>query len=233
MGSIEKIVLAIIGGVVGLLAIIGVAAWFLMFEPMSNVITEEEAKAIAFAHAQVDEVETKLLNIRLGTDDFQRYYDVEFYVGNAEYQYEINAETGRIDDFDVEGLREQTYLQTEAGPAEVQIEDQTGQNKVIVAQANISEDEAAQIVLAKVPGASEANLWIKADLEDGLPVYEGKIIYDGMEYEFELDANDGTMRSWESEWAEADDIPRGSNHAETKQHNSNHDNNNNHNNNNQ
>ena len=35
-----------------------------------------------------------------------------------------------------------------------------------------------------------------------------------MEYEFEMDANDGTMLSWETDRAEADDIPLGQRYSE-------------------
>ena len=30
-------------------------------------------------------------------------------------------------------------------------------------------------------------------------IYEGKIVYQGMEYEFEIDASDGTVLEWDAE----------------------------------
>ena len=37
------------------------------------------------------------------------------------------------------------------------------------------------------------------DRDDGVYKYEGDIIYNGMEYEFEIDANSGTILEWSEE----------------------------------
>lgn len=63
----------------------------------------------------------------------------------------------------------------------------------------ISEEEAAKIALDKVPGASEKDLRLKKDYEDGRVVYEGSIVYKEQEYEFEIDANNGTILEWDQE----------------------------------
>jgi Predicted membrane protein len=227
MSTAKTIVLAVIGGVVGLGAIIGVLVWLFMFEPVSNIITEEQAKEIALTHAEVDDAATKMYTVKFDKEALDSNYDIEFYVGNAKYKYEINAKTGGIDDFDVDGLREQIVPQTEDRPAEVQIESQSEvPTKVTVAEAKISEGEAVKILAQKIPGLQDSNIWIKLDMEDGRLVYEGEIIQDGMEYEFEIDANDGTILSWETERAEADDIPRESNYTEKQHHVDNHNKNN-------
>ena len=36
------------------------------------------------------------MQVKLDRDDGQLVYDVEFYAGNTEYDYEINATTGKI-----------------------------------------------------------------------------------------------------------------------------------------
>ena len=57
-----------------------------------------------------------------------------------------------------------------------------------------------ELVLAQVPGASRSDIReFETDSEDGRTEYEGKIRYDGMEYEFEIDAYSGAFRSWEAE----------------------------------
>lgn len=65
--------------------------------------------------------------------------------------------------------------------------------------ASISIEEAKSIALARVPGASEKNISIELDYDDGWYVYEGEIMYDGMEYEFDIDGNSGTILKWEEE----------------------------------
>ena len=55
------------------------------------------------------------------------------------------------------------------------------------------------IALAKVPGATEKDISLSLDRDDGRMSYEGKIIYQGMEYDFEIDAYSGAIREWEAE----------------------------------
>ncbi len=68
-------------------------------------ITADKAKEIALADAGVSANQATIIHEpRLEFDDGLWRYDVEFYSGNTEYDYEIDANTGRIlsKDFDVE-----------------------------------------------------------------------------------------------------------------------------------
>ena len=67
------------------------------------------------------------------------------------------------------------------------------------ADVQISLEEATQIALERVPGATEQNISIHLDFDDGWYAYEGDIIYNRMEYEFEIDANTGNVLKWEHE----------------------------------
>ncbi|MBP3869855.1 MAG: PepSY domain-containing protein, partial [Faecalicoccus sp.] len=71
----------------------------------TNYIGEDEAKKIALKDAGVKEKDTTYLNVHLDTDDGAVIYEVEFMVGNKEYDYDINAVSGKIvsKDFDIEG----------------------------------------------------------------------------------------------------------------------------------
>ena len=60
-------------------------------------------------------------------------------------------------------------------------------------------EEAQNIALERVPGAAAQNISIELDEDDGWYIYEGDIVYDGMEYEFEIDANTGNILKWEEE----------------------------------
>ena len=48
-------------------------------------------------------------------------------------------------------------------------------------------------------GASDENIRVKLERDDGKLIYEGKILYDGTEYEFEINAKSGKIIGWESE----------------------------------
>ena len=62
----------------------------------------------------------------------------------------------------------------------------------------ISSDEAVQSALARVPGATDANVTeFNRDYENGRLEYEGEIHYNGYEYDFEIDADTGIFTKWE------------------------------------
>ena len=115
-------------------------------------------------------------------EDGVAVYEVEFYVAstNTEYDYEIEAATGSIRSYDYDA---ENYRPGQQGV--------TGETK--------SEQEIRDIALAKVPGATEKDIRLKLDHDDGRLLYEGKIVYQGMEYEFEIDAYSGAIQEWDAE----------------------------------
>ena len=65
-------------------------------------ISEQEAIQIALNDANVQKEEASRLSSYLNLDDMSKQYDIEFIAGEYEYEYEIDAESGRILDFSVE-----------------------------------------------------------------------------------------------------------------------------------
>ena len=141
----------------------------------SGTITLDEAKAIALKDAGFSESQVTIVRARQDYDDGRLEYEVEFYKDNVEYDYEISS-TGTIlsRDYDAEG-----YTPAQTGNA-------------------MSMDKAKQLVLDRVPGATTSNIvQFKLDYDDGRQLYEGKLFYNGLEYEFEMDAVTGTFYDWE------------------------------------
>ncbi len=62
----------------------------------------EAAKKIAVDHAKVDAKNIMIKKAKLDKEDGISVYEIEFYTASHEYEYEIDAATGRIIDFDVE-----------------------------------------------------------------------------------------------------------------------------------
>lgn len=92
------------------------------------------------------------------------------------------------------------------GAADVPVQQQEQQSEQQPAQQDMqsasSEDMGAEkikaIVLAKVPGADESNIYeFEKDYDDGRIEYEGSIYYNGYEYEFEVDGATGNILTWE------------------------------------
>lgn len=65
-------------------------------------IGKAKAKAIAFKDADVSESKATGLRVERDYDDGRLEYNVEFRVGNKEYEYEIDAKTGKILDKDID-----------------------------------------------------------------------------------------------------------------------------------
>ena len=149
----------------------------------SSSITKEQAKTIALSHANVDISDTRMFRIIPEYDDGIAVYNIEFYANNKEYDYEIAQSDGRIVsyDYDIENYTPSTSTNNNV-------------QSNIISLAN-----AKSLALAKVNGASEQNLKISLDYDDGKPIYEGEIMYGGMEYEFEIDATSGNFIEWSVE----------------------------------
>lgn len=65
-------------------------------------ISVDEAKNIALSHAGFSLSEVTFSKTKLERDDGIMIYEIEFYKGRVEYEYEINALTGDIIEFDTE-----------------------------------------------------------------------------------------------------------------------------------
>lgn len=139
-------------------------------------IGEAAAKQIALEHAGVAEADASHLWVSRDYDDGRLEYEVEFFSGSKEYDYDIDAADGSILSFDSE---------TEFA------------GKKTAGSEGISLEQAKKIVLAKVPGADDSHIRIEKDRDDGQLLYEGKIVYSGVEYEFEISAADGSVLDWE------------------------------------
>jgi len=150
----------------------------------AGMITEQEAKTRALAHAGLTQDEVTFLNCRLEYEDGRSVYETEFYTADgSEYDYEIDASTGDVVKYDYDA---EAAMPPAAGGTGI-----------------ISEQEAMELALSQVPGASKNDIVeFETDYDDGRTEYEGKIRYNGMEYEFEIDAYSGAFRSWEAEKAD-------------------------------
>lgn len=68
----------------------------------SSDIGIERAKQIAFNHADVASSSVKILNTGDDYENGTKVYEIDFKIGNIEYEYEINALNGSIIKFDKE-----------------------------------------------------------------------------------------------------------------------------------
>lgn len=185
-------------------------------------IGQDAAKEAAFQDAGVAEADTSRFRISKERDDGKDIYEVEFTVGGErEFNYEIDASDGSIlsaevdvqDPAAISSTGEEQNSQT-AQDSQTTDDTQNAQNAQTTDQGQttqstggnstpqgvaISEADAKKKALEKVPGATEADLMMELDLDDGQYIYEGDIIYQQKEYEFEIDANTGNFLKWSEE----------------------------------
>jgi len=147
----------------------------------ASQFTMEQAKAVALAHAGLTEKEVTYTKQKMDWENGRQVYEIEFYTDDyKEYDYEIDVATGKIvsSDYDAESY---------TPPAEA--------GKTAIDQA-----KAQEIALAKIPGAAANHVKkLKLDQDDGKQVYDVKIVYEGMEYDLEIDAANGTILEFETE----------------------------------
>ncbi len=98
------------------------------------------------------------------------------------------------------GQQGQTDQQNQNGGHNTGSHGHSGNTQDSQANVTLSIDDASKLALARVPGASAQDLKIELDYDDdGYYKYEGDIIYDQKEYEFEIDANTGDFLEWKEE----------------------------------
>lgn len=72
-------------------------------ESKPRYLSVDEAKKIALDHAGLTEDQVRFSTAKFDDDDSEgEEYEIEFYSGNTEYEYEIDARTGDIRDFSKE-----------------------------------------------------------------------------------------------------------------------------------
>ncbi len=148
-----------------------------------NYIGEEEAKAIAFEHADVREDDSSFVSCRLDYERHGAEYDIEFFSDNREYDYEIDAQTGDILSYDHDMQR----ANATATPTDN--------------ESYINEDEALEIALQHA-GLTEDEatfIQIEFDIDDGLAEYEVEWHIGRTEYNYTISAVDGEIWEYERE----------------------------------
>lgn len=144
-------------------------------ETPSGSIGEEEAESIAFSHAGVQSSEVSGLRCKLDWEGGAQVYEIEFWVGNVEYEYEVAASDGSI------------YK------AEHDMEHVSGHRGGASAASACIGDAAAKDAALRHAGIGEASGWVKCELDRDDGVYEVEFRADGVEYDYEVNAYTGAI----------------------------------------
>lgn len=184
-------------------------------------IGRDAALEAALNDAGITETETTRIQISEDSNDGRKTYDIRFDSGNTEYDYEILASDGKILSSDVgliqtdgaattpveEAADPEAATAAAPDPSPAVQEDTTAQD-TLPANNNqnnsqqgpaLSLEEATQIALDQVPGATAQDIRIELDRDHNRYKYEGEMIHEQVEYEFEIDGDTGAILEWKEE----------------------------------
>ena len=154
----------------------------------SGTISLSKAKKIALNDAGLSSSDVTFTKTKLDYDDGVQEYDIEFVTSTKEYEYEINATTGKITSKDVENIKSSGNSNSSGSSGSDS--SSTGDNYIGLSKA--------KSIATSHAGVSNVN-YTKAKLErdDGKYVYEVEFYKDGVEYEYTIDAVKGTILDWD------------------------------------
>jgi len=145
-------------------------------------ITGEEALKVALEDAGLSKDQIHDLDIELDNDGGALHYDVDFEVNDKDYDYEIDAETGKI-------LNKQTPKKETAATSSSSSSGASPSSK------QISRTEARDIALkhAGLTTSQVRDLEVELDKEGGKTYYDVDFEADGYDYDYEVDAESGKI----------------------------------------
>ncbi len=151
-----------------------------------GLIGTAKAKSIALNHAGVTAANAKYLKAQLDKDDGVYKYEVSFNYGKYEYDYEINAKTGKIidvdKDYDDDDDDEKPAASTSAS------------NRITAAKA-----KSIALNHAGVTAADAKYMEVELDEDDGVYKYEVSFKYGKYEYDYEINAKTGKIIDFDKE----------------------------------
>ncbi len=185
-------------------------------EIATAAITFEEAKQAALADAGVAASEVTFTKAKLDVEDGVSVYEIEFYVGTTEYEYEINAVTGAVHSKSVEiknpvtvpgdGTTGGDQQGTVSGDSQQGSTGNDGQQGTSAGndQSGTSQsgqndritlDEAKNVAItdAKVSASEVTYTKAKLDYDDGMLLYEIEFYTSAYEYDYEINAVTGAV----------------------------------------
>ena len=148
-------------------------------------ITAEQAKQIALNDAGVSEADAVFYRAELDMEDGRMVYEIEFYCGQTEYDYDIDAQTGAIvsKDQDIENFVPD--VQTQAPQSGEITEDQALQ--IAIEHAGVSQDDISRVEVHR-------------DYDDGREIIEVEFHVGRTEYSYDIDPSTGNILEFDIDY---------------------------------
>ncbi|MDR0978550.1 MAG: PepSY domain-containing protein [Lachnospiraceae bacterium] len=164
---------------------------------VKGYIGEEKAREIVINHSKVNSGMVKNFRMDFDYDYNAMTYDISFKSEGKEYDYEIDAKTGDIMEYDVENDNEYFQNNTNSN-SDIQTSPNTSTNTSNVTMSTdsyISNVQAKSIALthAGVAESLAREMEIDFDYEAGVRIYEVNFKAGNYEYEYDINAITGKI----------------------------------------
>lgn len=162
-------------------------------EPQTNFekytrISATEAKRIALSDCGISESDASFKKVKLEKEHEIYEYELEFTAGSKEFEYTLNALTGEIIGRDIESNHDhpETTAAASSQKPKTGFIGASDAKAIVLSHANLGESE---VTFKK----------FKLDEDDGIYKYEIEFKKGFVEYEYEINARDGSIIDFEKE----------------------------------
>lgn len=141
-------------------------------------ITAQKAQEIAISHANIPLKEVTFTEIKFDDDFMSSEYEIEFFHNNVEYEYEIDADSGKV----------KSYSQEKHGA----MQQNQGNNY-------ITKEQAEQIAFKHAKVSSAPFSKVDFDVDDGMAIYDVEFYSNNAKYDYEINAVNSEIIKFEKE----------------------------------
>ena len=145
----------------------------------SKYISIDTVKDIVFKHAKVENKNIVNLEIEYDYENGNMIYDVEFDCNNIEYDYEVDAVSGKILESEIENKNKDSN------------------NNNNSSNTYLSKDKIKEIALKKANVSKYYDYDIEFKFKGGTPIYEVEFETDSAEYDIKINAKNGNIIKYE------------------------------------
>ena len=145
----------------------------------SKYISIDTVKDIVFKHAKVENKNVTNLEIEYDYENGNMIYDVEFHCNNIEYDYEVDAVSGKILESEIENKNKDSN------------------NNNNNSNTYLSKDKIKEIALKKANVSKYYDYDIEFKFKGGTSIYEVEFETDSAEYDIKINAENGNIIKYE------------------------------------
>lgn len=145
----------------------------------SKYISIDMVKDIVFKHAKVENKNIVNLEIEYDYENGNMIYDVEFDCNNIEYDYEVDAVSGKILESEIENKNKDSN------------------NNNNSSNTYLSKDKIKEIAIKKANVSKYYDYDIEFKFKGGTPIYEVEFETDSAEYDIKINAKNGNIIKYE------------------------------------